>query len=153
VHDVAHELLDWLAGQAPELRIDRTAVLFGAATHDIGKTVCVGELSEPGSAHERAGYQLLLDHGITPDLARFARTHAAWTTSGILIEDLLVSLADKIWKAARVPDLERLVIAHLVTAGRRQSWEAFIALDDALTRIAEDADARLAFQTAHPIIS
>jgi hypothetical protein len=30
----------------------RDAVLFGAATHDIGKTVHIDELSGPRSAHE-----------------------------------------------------------------------------------------------------
>ena len=47
-------------------------MLFGAATHDIGKTMHVAELSAPGSEHEEAGRQLLLAHGISPELARFA---------------------------------------------------------------------------------
>lgn len=47
IYDVAHRLLDWLAGQHPELVIDRAAVLFGAATHDIGKTIHTGELLGP----------------------------------------------------------------------------------------------------------
>src|SRR5262245_44897839 len=99
VHDVAHRLVDWLDAEHPELVVDREAVLFGAATHDIGKVVHTAELSGPGSVHEAAGHQLLLDHGIDPAMARFARTHADWTAPGIVIEDLLVSLADKVWKA------------------------------------------------------
>lgn len=55
VHDVAWQLTAAVADQFPELRFDREAVLFGAATHDIGKTVHVAELSEPGSNHEQAG--------------------------------------------------------------------------------------------------
>jgi HD superfamily phosphodiesterase len=151
VHDVAHRLLDWLDEQHPKLGIDRAAVLFGAAIHDIGKTIHTSELTGPGSAHEQAGYRLLLDHRIDPAMARFARTHADWTAPGIVIEDVLVSLADKIWKAKRVPDLEEMLIKHLATASRRQPWETFMALDDLLTHLAEDADRRLAFQARHPI--
>lgn len=81
---------------SPPLAFDRDAVLFGAATHDIGKTVHPGELSGPGSAHEEAGRQLLLDCGISPELARFAATHASWTRPGTRTEDLMVSMADKI---------------------------------------------------------
>lgn len=81
----------------------------------------------------------------------FARSHADWTTPGIVIEDLVVSLADKVWKAKRVPDLEQMITDHLATASRRQPWEAFMVLDDFLTRLAEDADHRLAFQARHPI--
>lgn len=153
VHDVASRLLDWLGQEYPNVTADRDAVLFGAATHDIGKTVHPGELSGPGSTHEQAGYQLLLDHGVAETMARFARTHAAWTGPNITIEDLLVSLADKIWKAKRVPDLEQLVLDRLAAAAGQQPWEAFLALDTVLTRLAENADYRLAFQNSHPIIA
>src|SRR4051812_33975635 len=78
VHDVARQLTRALADQCPQLRFDRDAVLFGAATHDIGKTIHLGELTGPGSAHEEAGYELLLRHGVDEALARFARTHASW---------------------------------------------------------------------------
>jgi HD domain len=76
VHDVACQINDWLTSQCPDLRFDLDAVLFGAATHDIGKTVYTAELSGPGSEHEEAGRQLLLAHGVSPGLARFAATHA-----------------------------------------------------------------------------
>jgi hypothetical protein len=60
VHDVAHQLVDWTARRHPAPRFDRDAVLFGAATHDVGKAVHPAELSGPGSAHEEAGRELLL---------------------------------------------------------------------------------------------
>jgi hypothetical protein len=107
------------------MHLDGGAVLFGAATHDIGKTARTAELSGPGSAHEQAGRQLLLNHGISPELARFAATHTAWTESGITIEDLLVSVADKIWKNKRVPDLEDLVVTRLAEVSGRPHWEEF----------------------------
>ncbi|QUQ70764.1 HD domain-containing protein [Kutzneria sp. CA-103260] len=144
VHDVAWQLADWFADRLP---LDRAAVLFGAATHDIGKVVHVEELSGPGRRHEAAGRDLLLAHGVEPELARFAASHASWTAPGISAEELVVSLADKIWKAKRVPDLEQLVVARL----GGEPWEAFMALDDELDRIAGGADQRLAFQSSYPI--
>ena len=151
VHDVAYTLVDWMEERQPALCFDRDAVLFGAATHDIGKTVHVGELSGPGSAHEEAGCELLLARGVGVELARFARTHAAWTGPGIGIEDLLVSVADKIWKNKRVRDLEDLVVERLRVASGRAVWEEFLAFDDFLRSLGEGADQRLAFQASYPV--
>jgi HD superfamily phosphodiesterase len=151
VHDVAHRLVDLLSRRYPGVRIDREAVLYGAATHDIGKVIQTGELSGPGSAHERIGYRLLLDHGVAERLARFARTHAEWAGADVTFEDLLVSLADKVWKAKRVPELEQRVVDHLAAATRQEPWEVFLTLDDILAELAGDADQRLAFQSRHPI--
>ncbi|MFF1681887.1 HD domain-containing protein [Streptomyces sp. NPDC058256] len=151
VHDVAHWLVEWLEERQPALRFDRDAVLFGAATHDIGKTAHVGELSGPGSAHEEAGRALLLAQGVSAELARFAGTHAAWTGADIGIEDLLVSVADKIWKNKRVQELEDLVVARLAEASGRTRWEEFLAFDDVLGVLGDGADQRLAFQAAYPV--
>jgi len=153
VHDVAHQLVDWVEQHCPAVIFDREAVLFGAATHDIGKTVHLTELSGPGSAHEEAGQALLLAHGISPGLARFAATHASWVDVPAGLEDLLVSLADKIWKNKRVPELEDLVVARLAEASGRAAWEEFLALDGVLARIGDGADRRLAFQASFPIHS
>lgn len=150
VHDVACQLADWVRRHHPEVELDREAVLVGAAVHDIGKVRHPDELSGPGSAHEPAGYELLRDRGVEERLARFARTHASWTAD-IALEDLLVSLADKVWKAKRVPDLEQLVTARLAAAAGQEPWEVFMALDDELDRIAAGADARLAFQSSYPV--
>ncbi|WP_416958841.1 HD domain-containing protein [Streptomyces sp. Agncl-13] len=151
VHDVAHQLVVWVEQRYPDVVFDRDAVLFGAATHDVGKTVHVSELSGPGAAHEKAGQTLLLGHGVSPELARFAATHASWARSPVGPEDLLVSLADKIWKNKRVPELEDLVVARLTEATGRAVWEEFLALDEVLARIGDGADERLAFQASFPI--
>ena len=151
VHDVAHRLVEWTARHHPAVDVDREAVLFGAATHDIGKTIHVEELSGPGSAHELAGHALLLDRGVEERLARFARTHASWTEPGIEVEDLLVSVADKVWKAKRVDDLEQLLVDRFAAANGEPGWAVFLALDDELDRIAAGADERLAVQAAHPV--
>jgi putative nucleotidyltransferase with HDIG domain len=151
VHDVAEQLTSALARQYPRVAVDRRAVLYGAATHDIGKTLHARELSAPGSAHEEAGYELLLQYGVDPELARFARTHAAWDLPGTAIEDLLVSLADKIWKGERVAGLEQKVVDHIARATGQEPWQAYLDLDDILDRLAADADRRLAFQAGHPV--
>ncbi|MEU0094910.1 HD domain-containing protein [Kribbella sp. NPDC006257] len=148
VHDVAHELTTWLATY-PEVRFNRKTVLYGAATHDIGKIIHIEELSRPGSLHEKAGEQLLLEAGVAPQLARFAATHASWTEPGITVEDLLVSLADKVWKGKRVRELEQLLVDQLVIASGQESWQVFLDLDDQLGKLAESAGARLDFQNLY----
>ncbi|MGW2841792.1 HD domain-containing protein [Streptomyces sp. NPDC001493] len=153
VHDVAHQLVDWTECRAPGLTVDRAAVLFGAATHDIGKTEHPAELSGPGFRHEEAGRELLLAHGFDADLARFAGTHGTWTAPGVTLEDLLVSTADKIWKNKRVPELEDLVVRRLVRATGRPQWEEYLALDEVLERVGEVADRRLAFQASYPVFA
>lgn len=153
VHDVACELVTLLSRRYPELTLDGEAVRYGAATHDIGKTVHTGELTGPGSEHERIGYRLLLDHGVPERLARFARTHADWAAPDVELEDLLVSLADKVWKAKRVPELEQRVVDHLAAAAWQEPWQVFMTLDDMLTELAEDAAGRLAFQAHHAAAS
>ncbi|MFD0331806.1 HD domain-containing protein [Streptacidiphilus monticola] len=151
VHDVAHQLVEWVQERYPALAVDDEAALFGAATHDVGKAVHVAELSGPGSAHEEAGRALLLGGGVSPELARFAATHGSWARSDAAVEDLLVSLADKIWKNKRVPELEDLVVARLAAASGRPRWEEFVALDDVLSRLGDGAEERLAFQGSFPI--
>ncbi|NUP52712.1 MAG: HD domain-containing protein [Catenulispora sp.] len=150
VHDVAAQLVDWVVGRDLPVALDSEAVLFGAATHDIGKVLHPAELSGPGSSHEPAGRDLLVTHGIRPELARFAANHAAWD-AGTDLDELLVSLADAIWKNKRRQDLEDLVVARLAAASGRAVWDEFLALDDVLTRIGDEADARLAYQMSHPL--
>jgi hypothetical protein len=150
VHDVAWQLADWTDARHPELGYDRDAMLFGAATHDIGKAVFPAEITGPGSAHEQAGRRLLLSRGISPALARFAATHAAWGGPGIGLEDLMVSLADKIWKNKRVPDLEDLLVTRLAQASGQDAWQVFADVDTLLQGIGDGADDRLAFQASFP---
>jgi hypothetical protein len=150
VHDVAWQLTARLGAAHPALVFDRDVVRYGAASHDIGKVLHPGELTGPGSRHEPAGYELLTARGVPHRLARFARTHASWTDRDTTIDDHLVSLADKIWKAKRVPDLEDRVIDALAAADGLERWEAFGSLDDILDELATGADARLAYQARHP---
>lgn len=146
VHDVAHRLTAGLAAEG--LEFDRDAVLFGAATHDIGKVRHPGELEHAGSEHEQAGYELLLSFGVPHERARFAGSHGtSWHHPDAPTEDLLVSLADKIWKGARVTALEQSVLQRL----DGEEWDAFLRLDNILGPLAGDADRLLAFQAGHPV--
>lgn len=146
VHDVAEQLVAEFGSSWPPLLLDGVAVAFGAATHDIGKCVHLGELTGAGSAHEEEGYRLLLQSGVPDRLARFARTHARWADEGVTNEDLMVSLADKIWKGKREEGLEQRVVGRIAAATGREPWSIFMQLDDLLCRIAARADERLAFQ-------
>lgn len=150
VHDVALRVVAWVERTHPGVAVDRAAVLFGAATHDVGKAVHRVELVAPGAVHEVAGRDLLLVRGVRPELARFAATHGSWSAPGVVLDDLLVSLADKVWKGKRVPDLEDRIVAELAAGSGREPWEEFLALDEFLTGIAAGADGRLAFQSAFP---
>jgi hypothetical protein len=151
VHDVAWQLTEGITNLCPALLFDRDEVLFGAATHDIGKTIHVAELSQPGTRHELAGYRLLVESGVEPRRARFAANHGTWAAPDISTEDLLVSLADKIWKAKRVPDLEDRIVQRIRDVSGESRWQVFMNLDDLLDQIAQGADARLAFQNQYPV--
>ena len=143
VLEAATILCDRLARELG-VAFDRRDVLAGAALHDAGKIVHPAEMSEAGSAHEPAGERLLLDHGIPVRLARFCVTHAAWDQPNLALEDLLVALADKLWKGKRIDDLERLVAEAITRATRREAWDVFSALDAICEAIATAGPARLA---------
>lgn len=152
VHQVAVELSQAMARTWPDVSYDQQAVLLGAATHDIGKATYRHELERPGHQHEDAGVTFLLQHGFPPQQARFARTHAQWrddpTTT---IEDLLVALADTIWKGKRDKELEDAFVQHVAHLNGEEPWAVYLALDDIVRSITRDADARLAWHSRHHI--
>ena len=71
------QLTEQLEAGFPTLVFDRVSVLYGSATHDIGKVEHRNELTGPGHQHEPAGYRLLVAYGVPARLARFARTTPA----------------------------------------------------------------------------
>lgn len=145
VHDVANKLLEEINRTWGSLNINKNLVLFGAATHDIGKTIYTNELSEAGYKHEQAGLQLLLSLGISEKKSKFAASHSSWSENSTL-EELLVSLADKIWKGNRVQDLEDLLIERISTETKTERWNTFSLPDSIIDDITKDADKRLSFQ-------
>ena len=151
VHDVACSLVEKLTTAFPDLHMDREAILFGAATHDLGKAQFQEELSQPGRCHEAAGVALLIGYGVPEAIARFAFTHANWQElNPPQIEDLLVALADKCWKGKRVDELESMVVALIADQSKLEIWECYSRVDEILQELASDADERLSWQMSFP---
>lgn len=146
VHDAALEIVISLAQHFPDLQFDQHAICFGAGTHDLGKVLHPNELTGPGNRHEDDGPGLLEQLGVPPQLARFARTHGTWNRESLDIEDLLVALADTVWKGQRIGFLEDLIVARIEEATGKAKWEVFGALDEIVTTIAEKGDERLEYQ-------
>jgi putative nucleotidyltransferase with HDIG domain len=148
VHDVACSMSELLKKHCPNLEYDVEAVLFGAATHDIGKSIHRQELIAPGNLHEQEGVQLLLAHGFEPRLARFAYSHAADLAEGNLtLEDLLVALADTCWKGKRDVSLESKVATWISQGCSIPLWEATLKLEDILEQLTHKAPERLQWQS------
>jgi hypothetical protein len=151
VHDVAQQLCAQLKQRCPGFVVDVDAVAFGAAIHDVGKAVVVAELSGPGKEHEAVGFDLLRAYGVESRRARFAVTHGlSPVAEGVDADDLVVQLADAVWKGKRSEALESEVVRRM-TSTSLPAWQAFSTLDAILTSLARDADARLAFQARHPV--
>jgi len=124
--------------------IDERLVLAGALLHDAGKILHPAELESPGAEHEAAGERLLLQHGIDPRLAKICVSHARWTDPGTTLDELLVALADKLWKGVRRSDLEEHVIDAAAQLSQRTRWDLFIELDSVFEEIASGGEDRLA---------
>ena len=152
VHDVARKLVTRAHTAFPDLNFDDAEVLFGAATHDIGKSLVPQELSEKGNLHEKLGKELLINLGVSTQRARFAFTHGSWENEpSIQMEYLLVALADKCWKGQRAQGLENKAAEEIVRITGKPQWEVFAQLDNILQDLAEDADQRLAWQSQFPV--
>jgi putative nucleotidyltransferase with HDIG domain len=123
--------------------VDVDLVRAGVVLHDVGKSVHPEELDGPGSGHEAAGEALLLARGVDPRIARICRTHAAWDGRECTLEDLVVALADKLWKGVRHASLEERVVEAVAARLGRSRWDVFVALDDAFERIAAGGGDRL----------
>lgn len=147
VHDAAAEILEAIQTRWPALKIDADIFLFGAAIHDIGKILHPNELTSSGNRHECDGPSLLQQYGVTLERSRFALTHGIWHQEARLeLEDLLVALADTVWKGSRIPDLESKVARRISAMLLLEEWEVFLSLDDIISRIADSGEERLAWQ-------
>lgn len=142
VGEAAEALLAVLAEHTVPL--DATFVRAGVVLHDVGKTLHPAELAASGARHEAAGEQLLLRNGVAPALARVCVSHAAWRTADVKLEERVVALADKLWKGARVAELETMVLDGAAARLGVDRWQLFVAFDDAFERIAAGGDERLA---------
>jgi hypothetical protein len=148
VGEVATELLDGLGAAGVEC--DRDFVACGAALHDAGKIAVPQELTEPGSAHEAAGELLLLGRGVPARLARVCRSHARWDEPGCSFEELVIALADKLWKGSRCEELELAVIDAAAARLGKKRGDVFLGLDEIFERVAASGPGRLARAQAEP---
>ncbi|MBI5452908.1 HD domain-containing protein [Candidatus Gottesmanbacteria bacterium] len=142
VAEAAAQIID---GLSPNLRqyVDARQVLIGAALHDVGKIVYPDEITGHGNRHEQTGYDLLIRNGVEPKLAIFCVTHAAWKQQNLTVEDLLVALADTLWKGKRIHELEELAIRHFAKLIDAEFWGIFLELDTVFQAVTERADERL----------
>jgi len=141
VGEAGERLLD-LAG-ALHLPINAALVRVGIVLHDAGKILVSAELDGPGGEHEPRGQDLLLDHGVSPAVARICLSHARWSEMSVSLEELLVALSDKLWKGVRNAQLEERVIDEAAKALDRDRWDLFVQLDSLFEEVAADGAARL----------
>lgn len=141
VGEAAELLLKGLAALSVPLR--RELVLVGVVLHDAGKIRCRAELEQPGSDHEPAGEALLLEHGVSPELARVCLSHARWSTMEVTLEEMVIALADKLWKGVRRTDLEERVIDAVSARAGKARWDLFVPLDTLFEEIAAGGPERL----------
>lgn len=146
VHDAALSITSQLRERFSQLNFATEEVPLGAATHDLGKVLHPDELTGPGEQHEEAGPDFLMQLRFAPHLARFARTHGQWHEEGLQLEDLLVALADHVWKGKRNEELEALVVKRIAEKTSLEHWEVFAGVDEILDDVASLAGARLFYQ-------
>lgn len=142
VLEAARELVKGLQSKFI-LNFNPELVLLGVALHDCGKIVHPQEITNPGSQHEIAGEQILLSHQVSPEIARFCRTHANWDDSNTGLEDWLVALADKLWKGRREKLLESKVIGYIAKQTNIPEWEVFVEADALFENIAAKGAIRI----------
>jgi hypothetical protein len=129
--------------QRRHVPIDAEFVGVAAVLHDAGKILHPEELQDSGSQHEAAGARLLLGAGVAPALARCCLSHAQWEGMACSLEELLVALADHLWKGKRNAELERRVIEGIAGRTGQAFWALFVELDGCFEAIAADGTGRL----------
>lgn len=139
------EASELLLAQCAKLNlvIDENLVRVGVLIHDIGKIQRQDEMFNPGGEHEIIGEQLLLEHGASAELARICRSHARYAQMPCRLEELLIALADKLWKGKREETLELRVIDEIAHSLNQSRWDVFPSMDQCFEQIAAGADDRL----------
>ena len=143
--ELVGEAADMLIAALHELGVpvDAEVVRLGVVLHDAGKIVHAREFEQPGADHEPAGEELLLAHGVSPKIARMCLSHARWDAMPVSLEELIVALADKLWKGARKPALEERVIDEVASALGKKRWSLFVTLDTLFEEVAAAGSQRL----------
>lgn len=128
--------------------LDVHLVRLGVAVHDAGKILHPAEMDGAGAQHEPDGERLLLANGVAPQLARCCLSHARWAEMDCSFEELLVALADKLWKGSRYAELERRVIEAVAVKLGKDAWDVFIEVDTLCENVAAGGADRLARSTS-----
>jgi hypothetical protein len=81
--------------------------------------------------------------GYDPRIARCCVSHARWKTMECSLEEILVALADALWKGARRPVLEGRVIVEIAARLGWDRWTAFVELDECFEEIGDGGAERL----------
>lgn len=142
VGEAAEEVLQFLSTIG--VQIDKDLVRIGVAVHDAGKIVHHSELDAPGSEHEPEGQRLILEAGVDPTIARCCLSHARYAEMQCSTEELLVALADKLWKGKRVHALETEIIDRVASSIGKTRWDLFVDLEACFEAVAARGEERLA---------
>lgn len=126
-----------------KIKFDANFVKIGITIHDAGKIVHPEELNSFGDLHEEAGMKLLLQNDVQEEIAKCCVSHAKFETEKVSFEELLVALADKLWKGKRHSKLEMRVVEHIAELLHKQKWEVFAHIDNEFEKIASNSDKRL----------
>jgi HD domain len=145
VGEAAEELIAQL--QTLGLSFDVEWVRLGVAFHDVGKILHPLELVEKGTQHEAAGELLLLAQNVDPKVARCCKSHGQWQNMECSFEELVVALADHLWKGKRNVELEHLVIDRAAGMLQQDYWDLFVVLDSGFEAIAAGGHIRLSRST------
>lgn len=141
VGEVGGEITSMLDDLA--VQYDKLFVQVGIAVHDAGKIVHPNELEGGGNLHEAAGEKLLLEHGVDAKIARCCRSHAQYASMSVSFEELIIALADTLWKGSRETGLELQVIDGVAARLQASRWDLFETLDSLFEEIAAKGDERL----------
>lgn len=143
VGEAGEELLAGLATFG--LALDADFVRAGIVLHDAGKIRHPVELHHSGILHQPAGEAFLLEHGVTPALARVCLSHARWKEiPDVSLEELVIALADKLWKGIRKTELEEFFVQSVAEHLQKPRWDVFMSLDKLFESIADQGNERLA---------
>ncbi|MEM7431724.1 MAG: HD domain-containing protein [Pseudomonadota bacterium] len=141
VGEAGEEILD--AARDLGVHVDEDLVRLGIAIHDAGKILHPDELTDVGSNHEASGMQLMLENGVQESIARCCVSHGDYYQEGIAIEELLVALADKLWKGKREYILEELITDRLAKMSHVDRWSIEAPLNACFEKVARQGDERL----------
>lgn len=132
VYEVGERILNKLIEK--NIPVDTEVVVGSLILHDAGKIIHPEELTAEGKAHLEAGFKLLMESNIDERIAKSCISHEKWNEMECSIEELVVALADTLWKGERIPQLERIFIDKIWPFTNTEYWTFFLELDNSLNQ-------------------